>query len=88
MNILVLLVALLALIYTIARYRAPLSTLTLVSGLFLVVYTLFGGFNLFWGLVFWGLFLVPTLLFGVPQIRRQYLSAPLVRRIGKVLPPM
>ncbi len=55
MNILVLLIASLALFYTIARHRVSLPTLTLVSGLFLLAYTLLGGVSLFWGLVFWGI---------------------------------
>ena len=88
MNILVLLVALFALFYAVARHRIPFRTLALVTGLFLVIFTLGGGFNLFWGLVFWIAFLVPALLLGSPQLRMQWLSQPLLRRIRKVLPPM
>ena len=53
MNILLLLGALLALAYAIARQRIALRNLALASALFLVLFTLGGGFNLFWGLVFW-----------------------------------
>jgi acyl-CoA dehydrogenase len=88
MNILVLLGALSVLFYTIARHQVPFRTLALVSALFLVVYTLAGGFNLFWGLLFWTAFLLPAMLLGQPQLRLQWLSRPLLRRISKVLPPM
>ena len=88
MNILVLLGALSVLFYTIARHQVPFRTLALISTLFLVVYTLFGGFNLFWGLLFWTAFLLPAMLLGLPQLRLQWLSRPLLRRISKVLPPM
>ena len=88
MNILVLLGALSVLFYTIARHQVPFRTLALVSALFLVVYTLAGGFNLFWGLLFWAAFLLPAMLLGLPQLRLQWLSRPLLRRISKVLPPM
>ena len=67
MNILILLGALLALIYSIARRLLPLPTLALISGLFLAVFTFAGGFSLFWGLLFWTLYAVPTLLFGVSR---------------------
>jgi acyl-CoA dehydrogenase len=88
MNILVLLGALSVLFYTIARHQVPFRTLALVCALFLVVYTLAGGFNLFWGLLFWVAFLLPAMLLGLPQLRLQWLSRPLLRRISKVLPPM
>jgi acyl-CoA dehydrogenase len=39
-------------------------------------------------LLFWTAFLVPALLLGSPQLRLQWLSQPLLRRIRKVLPPM
>ncbi len=88
MNILLFLLALFALMWAIARNRLPLGTLSLLAGLFLFVFTVAGGFSLFWGFVVWIIYLVPTVLFGTTQIRRQFLSAPLLRRIGKVLPPM
>ena len=88
MNILLLLSALLVLMYTIARHRFPLRALVIAGGLFLVVFTLGGGFSLFWGLLVWTAFLGPALLLGVPGLRLQYLSRPLRARIRKVLPPM
>ncbi len=88
MNILILLGALFALFYAIARHQIPLRTLILVSVLFLAVFTLAGGFNLFWGLVFWAALVLPAVLLGSPQLRLQWLSRPLLKRIRKVLPPM
>ena len=88
MNILVLLGALFVLFYTIARHQIPFRILALATGLFLIVFTLAGGFSFFWGLLFWVAFLLPTLLLGLPQLRLQWLSRPLLKRISKVLPPM
>ena len=88
MNILVLLGALFVLFYTIARHQIPFRILALATGLFLIVFTLAGGFSFFWGLLFWVAFLLPTLLLGLPQLRMQWLSRPLLKRISKVLPPM
>ena len=88
MNILILLGALLALFYAIARRQFSLRSLVSMTGLFLLVFTLTGGFSLFWGWLFWLAFLLPALLFGVPQIRLALLSKPLLRRIRKILPPM
>ena len=53
MNVLILLCALLALCYSIARQLQPLRILVGLTALFLGLYTLFGGFNFFWGLLFW-----------------------------------
>jgi acyl-CoA dehydrogenase len=88
MNVLLLLGALLVLAYAVARQRFAFGNLALASALFLVLFTLGGGFNLFWGLLFWTVFLLPALLFGVPGLRLRFLSQPLLARIRKVLPPM
>ena len=88
MNILLLLGALLTVLFITARYATPLRNLVLASGAFLLLFTLSGGFNLFWGLLFWGVFLPPALLLGLPGLRLQLLSRPLLGRIRKVLPPM
>jgi len=88
MNIVILLVALLALFYAIARRQLPLRNLAVMSGIFLLVFTLAGGFSLFWGLLFWAAYLLPTLFLGLPQVRMSVLSQPLLRRIRRVLPPM
>ena len=88
MNILLLLGALLALFYVIARHQFPFRNLALASALFLLVFTLAGGFTLFWGLLFWSALLVPAVLLGIPQLRQSLLSRPLLQRIRKILPPM
>lgn len=88
MNILLLLGALFALLYAIARHQIPFRTLALITLFFLVIFTLAGGFNFFWGLVFWTTFLVPAVLLGLPHIRQQFLARPLLQRIRKILPPM
>jgi len=88
MNILILLSAVIALMYVIARHQFPYRSLALASALFLAVFTLAGGFSFFWGLLFWSAFLVPALLLGVAPLRQQLVSQPLLRRIRKILPPM
>jgi acyl-CoA dehydrogenase len=88
MNILILLIALLALFYAIARQLLPLRQLAVLAATFMAVFTLADGFDFFWGLLFWSALLVPSVLFGLPSVRLQWLSRPLLRRIRKVLPPM
>ncbi len=88
MNILIFLGALLALIYAIARHNLVFKAVTVVTAAFLAVFTLAGGFSFFWGLLVWVLFLVPTIFLGLPEIRLQFLSRPLLKRIKSVLPPM
>ncbi len=88
MNILLLLGAVFALFYAIARHQIPFRTLALITLFFLLIFTLAGGFNLFWGLVFWMAFLMPAVLLGLPHIRQQFLARPLLQRIRKILPPM
>ena len=88
MNILILLGAVFTLMYVIARHQFAFRSLALASALFLAVFTLAGGFSLFWGLLFWSAFLVPAVLLGIPSLRQQLVSQPLLRRIRKILPPM
>jgi len=88
MNVLVLLGGLLVLAYTVARHQIPFHTLGLITALFLLIFTLAGGFSFFWGLLFWTIFLLPSLLLGLPQLRLQFLTRPLLKRIRAVLPPM
>ena len=88
MNILLLLVVMLLLVYAIARQLLPLRVLILSTAAFLAVFTLAGGFSLFWGLLVWTVFALPALFLGVPALRMQYLSRPLLKRIRQVLPPM
>ena len=88
MNILILVAGLLGLIYAIARQLLPLRSLFLVAFFFLAIFTLVGGFSLYWGILVWALLILPGVFFGVPQLRRQCMSRPLLQRIRKVLPPM
>ena len=88
MNILILLLAFLVLVYAIARRLTSFRNLAVGAGLFLAVFTLAGGFSLWWGLAVWTLYALPTLLLGLPGLRQQWLSNPLLGRIRKVLPPM
>jgi len=88
MNVLILLAAVLALYYAIARQLLPLRLLLGFAAIFLGIFTLAGGFSPFWGLLVWSAFALPSVLFGVPGIRLAWLSKPLLRRIRKVLPPM
>ncbi|MCZ6668257.1 MAG: acyl-CoA dehydrogenase [Gammaproteobacteria bacterium] len=74
--------------FTIARYSVSFRNAALVSFVFLLVFSLAGGFSFFPGLVVWSLFLLPTLLFAVPELRQNLLSNPLLNRIRAVLPPM
>ncbi len=88
MNILLFIVGLLGLAYAIACHRVPARTLAIVTGLLLAGFTLLGGFSLFWGVLVWTLYALPTVLLGVASLRRRWLSAPLRKRIAKVLPSM
>ena len=88
MNILIFFAAVIALVYAIGRHNLPFKTVTLVVAAFLAVFTLAGGFSAFWAIVAWVLFLVPAILLGLVDIRLQYLSRPLLKRIKAVLPPM
>ena len=88
MNILVFLCGLFAVLFTIARYSVSFRILALVTAAFLFIFTLAGGFSLFWGISIWGLFLLPTIFLGIAEVRQKFLSIPLFKRIKTVLPPM
>lgn len=60
----------------------------MVTAASLFIFTLSGGFSLFWGTIVWSLFLLPTIFLGVSDIRQNSLSNPLLKRIRAVLPPM
>ncbi len=88
MNILLFIAGLLGLAYAIACHRVPARTLAVIAGLFLAVFTLLGGFSPFWGFLVWFLYLAPAVLLGIPSLRRKWLSAPLRKRIARILPSM
>lgn len=88
MNILIFLCGLFALMFAIARSFASFQAAALATGSFLVIFTLFGGFSLFWGLVLWSLYLCLSVFFGTRNLRLTYLTKPLLKRIKAILPPM
>ena len=88
MNVLVFIGGTLVLFYAITRYSMPMRHWAYITAAALAVFTLMGGFSPAWGIAVWSLFLLPSILLGSHQLRRQWLSAPLLRRIRKVLPPM
>ena len=88
MNILIFLAAFIALVYVIGRHNLAFKTVAPVVAIFLVIFTLSGGFSLFWGTLAWVLFLIPAVVLGLSDVRQQYLTRPLLKRIKAVLPPM
>ena len=88
MNFIFFVGGILALLYSMTRLSMPFRHWALIVGAALSVFTLVGGFSLFWGAVVWSLFLAPSIFLGVPELRQRYLSNPLLYRIKKVLPPM
>ncbi|MCP3688487.1 MAG: acyl-CoA dehydrogenase [Gammaproteobacteria bacterium] len=88
MTSLIFLFALLVLIYALGRHNLSFRKATLATGIFLVLFTMMGGFSFFWGMIAGLVFLVPVVLLGFPEVRLQYISRPLLKRIKAVLPPM
>ena len=88
MNILIFLCGLFALMFAIARGFSTFRTAAIATGAFLVIFTLFGGFSLFWAVVAWGGYIFLAIFFGTQDLRLTYLTKPLLKRIKKVLPPM
>lgn len=88
MNILVFLFGLFALLYSIARYSISFKILAIASAIFLFIFTLAGGFSPVWGVIVWAMLLLPAIFLGVPEIRRKFLSMPLLKRARTVIPPM
>lgn len=75
-------------IYSIARYPSALRTICLALVAFLLIFTAFDGFSLFWGVLAWVLLGLPMVLLGIPGIRQKFLSRPMLKRTRSVLPPM
>ena len=88
MNIIIFIVAFFALIFAIARFNPAFKTVAIIVAAFLAIFTFAGGFSAIAAVIVWMLFLIPAILLGSKQIRKQYLSIPLLKRIKKVLPPM
>jgi len=88
MNILVFIGIFLVLLYSIVHISIPFRHWGIITAAALAVFTLAGGFSLGWGLLFWSLFLLPAVFLGTSQLRKSFLSIPLLNRIRQVLPPM
>lgn len=88
MNVIIFIVAFFSLIVVIARFTPAFKTVATIVAAFLVVFTLAGGFSVVAAVMVWTLFLIPVILLGLKEVRMQYLSQPLLKRIKKVLPPM
>ena len=88
MNILVFLCGLFALIYSLARFSSALKTICLATIAFLLIFTAFDGFSLFWGVLVWIVLALPMVILGISEIRQIILTRPMLKRIKSVLPPM
>ncbi len=88
MNVIIFIIAFFVLVYAIGRFNPAFKVVGWVLVAFLAVFTLGGGFSNIAAIVVWVFFLLPVLLLGLKDIRLQYISKPLLRRIKKVLPPM
>ena len=88
MNTLVFIAGLMVLIVSMVRINLPLRHWAIITAAALAIFTFMGGFSLGLGLLVWFMFLAPVFLLGSSQLRRRFLSAPLLKRIRKVLPPM
>ena len=88
MNILIFFLGLFALFIAMTRISLPFRQWAMICAAALAVFTFLGGFSLAWGLLVWTLFVIPSVLLGVTQLRRKLISTPLLERIKKVLPPM
>ncbi len=88
MNVLVFIAAVIVLLFSVARFKLPFRHWAIIAGGGLALFTLGGGFSPFWGTLAWLLFALPTVFLGVTELRRKFISTPLLNRIRKVLPPM
>lgn len=88
MNVLLFFAGVLALLVAVSRVSLAYRHWTVITGVGLAVFTFFGGFTVLSGTLAWVIFLVPAVALGVPRLRQQWLSEPLLNRIRKVLPPM
>lgn len=75
-------------IYSIARYPSALKIICLAAVAFLLIFTAFDGFSLFWGVLIWLLLGLPMVLLGISGIRQKILTRPMLKRVKSVLPPM
>ncbi len=81
------LVLFVSLVMWLAYRRANLAQATLVLGLLLVYYTVFGAGPLWWKVALWGLYL-PHVLLNIRPLRRYLISNRFLRIYKRMLPPM
>ncbi|MDP9198906.1 MAG: acyl-CoA dehydrogenase [Pseudomonadota bacterium] len=81
------LVLIVSLVMWLAYRRANLAQATLVLGLLLVYYTVFGAGPLWWKVALWGLYL-PHVLLNIRPLRRYAISNRFLRIYKRMLPPM
>lgn len=73
--------------FGLTRTNWPLSVWTPILGVGLLLLTLFGFLNIFFGLLLWALFLLVALM-NVSDLRIKFLSKPMFTYIKRALPPM
>ncbi len=88
MNVLVFAGGILILLYSIISVSMSFRHWAIIIASALSVFTLMGGFSPGWGILVWTLFLFPAALLGFPALRMRFLSAPLLTKVRKILPPM
>ncbi len=81
-------VIIVAVLVAIARWRASLQTWSVVIGVGLLLWTVFGGFSAAVGVLLWAVFLGAVLVLNVPGWRRRLLSDPMLTYIRRTLPPI
>ena len=88
MTLVLWIVALLALLWGVARLRlsVPVWTGAIAGGL--VLLGLGGALNIYFGILLWSGFLLAALVVNSPALRQQWVSAPLLRYVRNILPPM
>ena len=85
---LALFLAVAALVWMLAAWRAPLWLWTVLVGLGLGVCSLFGSHTPAVLIVAWSVFLAVALVFNAPVLRRRVVSNPLLHLFRRLLPPM
>ena len=76
-----------SLVLWLAYQRASLAKATLVLGVLLVYYNLFGAGPLWWKVALWGLYL-PHVLLNIRPLRRYLISNRFLKLYKRMLPPM
>ena len=85
---LALFLAVAALVWMLAAWRAPLWLWTVLVGLGVGVCSLFGSHTPAVLIVAWSVFLAVALVFNAPVLRRRLVSNPLLHLFRRLLPPM